>query len=346
MTTMMNMIFSKHFFFISTTLLIVSLPVIAFSPPSLTVSKSYHPASSKYGPKYGIVREVASLWTLHATPPSSIVSSSTTSTSSSKSSSQLPLVGDDGKRSKSKGMTSLHFRGEKTYKSEPVPLIHANPHDFSSFFSDNEVRSLILNGDREDSIEILPQSEVSDKIFDLWIKQSQIVGGLHPSLNDDVVFRVNTGTINFSGLKIKSNSLIGVKYLEESDESNDTIKPEYQLVFIKDSPIVKGPRVLVWIYNQLTGSNKPTKDGTEKEQTVRAFSRFSYEATPDGKSFVFSVQSKLEVIVEFPSLLLKIMPVSKEKAEEQGSASVLKAMGKDIEAVLPKVRKYYLKTFE
>ena len=138
-----------------------------------------------------------------------------------------------------------------------------------------------------------------------------------------------------------------MKYLEESDESNHTNKPEYQLVFIKDSPIVKGPSVLVWIYNQLTGSNKPTKDdGTEKEQTVRAFSRFSYEAAPDGKSFVFSVQSKLEVIVKFPSLLLKIMPVSKEKAEEQGSESVLKAMGKDIEAVLPKVRKYYLKTFE
>ena len=61
---------------------------------------------------------------------------------------------------------------------------------------------------------------------------------------------------------------------------------------------------------------------------------------------VFSIEASLEVIVKFPSLLLKVMPVSKKKAEEQGSASVLKAIGKDIEAVLPKVRSYYLETFE
>lgn len=252
-------------------------------------------------------------------------------------------------RQKSKKMTSLHFKGEKVYKSEPVPIMHSHPSDLPSFLAKNEVRSMLLNGERENSIELIPNDKVTEKTLDLWMKQCQIVGGVYPSMPEDAVFKVNTGAMNFSGLKIHSNSLIGVKFLEESENDPNCGNPEYQLVFIKDDPVAEGPKLLVWIYNQLTGKNKQNDedDGdNEKEQTIRAFSRFSYEATPDGKSLVFALESTLEVIVKFPSLLLKIIPVSKEKAEEQGSASVLKVMGKDIEAVLPKVREYYVKTFQ
>ncbi len=408
MTMVMTITTMKHlnlFLTLVTTLLAVSssFSVTAFSP-SMGVSVPSSPSQWRLNRLPSTTNIV-----LHASSTSSTVevSSSKVSTSSYSTSPSLPLEGEgegeDGtstsastsrsttsnssSKSKSKGMTSLHFRGEKVYKSDPVPIIHTNSNDLASFFADTEVRSLLLNGDREDSIEIVPRKEVDDNMINLWIQQCEIVGGLRPSLDDaddvdgvdgvddvdaDAIFRVNTGKMNFSGLKISSNSLIGVKYLKDGDiinsennnddnnDANNDNKPEYQLVFIKDSPIVQGPRILVWIYNQLTGSNKnknvnktAAKDGSdtntdenEKEQTVRAFSRFTYETTPDGKSLIFSVESKLEVVIKFPSLLLKIMPVSKEKAEEQGSESVLKAMGKDIEAVLPKVRDYYLKTFE
>ena len=274
----------------------------------------------------------------------------------------LSILNASNDSNSNKRTTSLLFTGEKVYKSEPIPILHditsststPSSNDILSFFQNEEVRSILLNGDREDSIELIANENVNKEMMDLWTKQAMIVGGDLPNMSKgDVVFKVNTGGINFSGLNIKSSSLIGVKYLNESNNnsSSGSISPEYQLVFINDSQIVDGPRVLVWIYNQLTGKKTKTKkdhdnDDEGKEQSVRAFSRFTYETTPDGESIIFSVESTLEVVVKFPSLLLKILPVSKEKAEEQGSASVLKAMGKDIEAVLPKVRSFYLKTFE
>lgn len=280
-----------------------------------------------------------------------------------KSKRPLLVLNASSDGSSNKRTTSLLFKGEKVYKSEPVPILHditststsstsKSSNDILSFFQNEQVRSILLNGDREDSIELIANENVNKEMMDLWTKQAMIVGGDLPNMsNGDVVFKVDTGGINFSGLNIKSSSLIGVKYLNENNNSSGsstTTSPEYQLVFIKDSQIVEGPRVLVWIYNQLTGNNKSKKDNNDegKEQSVRAFSRFTYETTPDGQSIIFSVESTLEVMVKFPSLLLKVMPVSKEKAEEQGSASVLKAMGKDIEAVLPKMRTFYLKTFE
>ena len=267
---------------------------------------------------------------------------------SSSSSTTKVSSASKNERKARKMTTSLHFTGENVYKSDPMPIMHSHPSDLSSFFASEEVRSFLLNGDRENSIERISDEKIDDRMVDLWMKQCKIVGGEMPSVPGDCVFQVNTGTMNFSGLNISSNSLVGVKYLDTPNGDGAALaKPEYQLVFIKDSPIVKGPRLLVWIYNQLTGQNKQTEDGnTDNDQTVRALSRFTYEATPDGDSIIFALESKLEVIVKFPSLLLKILPVSKEKAEEQGSASVLKAIGKDIEAVLPKVRNFYLETFE
>lgn len=289
------------------------------------------------------------------------------SKSNNDSNNKSPSLSSSSSSSSSSRTTSLHFKGQKVYKSEPVAILHDTSSDdknnnnddngILSFFQDEEVRSILLNGDRENSIELIKKENINQAMIDLWMQQAEVVGGDVPSMsNGDVVFQVNTGTMNFSGLKISSNSLIGVKYLN----TNEKEQPEYQLVFIKDKPVVGGPRILVWIYNRLTGNGKSGKKKTKngqtddddnddndgKEQSVNAFSRFTYETTPDGKSIVFSVESTLEVIVKFPSLLLKVIPVSKEKAEEQGSASVLKAMGKDIEAVLPKVRSHYVKMFE
>ena len=300
--------------------------------------------------------------------------SSSTSTSASTSTVDKSSSSSKNNNKNNGGMTALHFIGEKVYKSDPIPIMHNHHHDLCSFFAKDEFRYLLFNSnDDASTIRLLPNKQVDETIMNLWCKQCQIVGGEPPDMidNNDVVFLVNTGGINFSGLKIKSNSYIGVKYLkqedgerysdvvdhgddavvvvDDNDNNSNLSKPQYQLVFIKDSQYAEGPRLLVWIYNQLTGrnnnNNSDNDQQSEKEQSVHAFSKFTFEITPDGKSLVFVVESKLEVIVKFPALLLKVLPVSKEKAEQQGSASVLKAMSTDIEAVLPKIRDSYRQTF-
>ncbi len=255
----------------------------------------------------------------------------------------------------SKRIASLHFKGAKIYKSEPVPILHdttataSSNNDILSFFQKDEILPLILNGEREDCVELLDNKNVNEALLDQWTKQARIVGANTPSMSSgDDVFQVQTGNMNVYGLKIKSNSLIGVKYVDKdelaSSKSNDGGRPEYELVFIKNKQFAEGPKFLVWIFNQLTGKTNSKKD-KEKEQTVHSLSKFTYETTPDGESIIFTIEASLEIVVKFPSFLLKILPVSKEKAEEQGSASVLKTMGKDIEAVLPKIRDYYISKY-
>ena len=250
--------------------------------------------------------------------------------------------------SKKGGTTSLHFIGEKIYKSEPVAILHTNEKELSSFLSDDKFPMILFNVDGDNEVELLPNEQANETIYKLWEGQCASVGGEYPNAKD-AIFTIKTGGMNFSGLKIRSNSLIGVKYLNpfeyQNEDKKTTKQPEYQLVFIKDSRFVEGPRLLIWIFNQLTGAKGKQKD-KEEESTVRSISRFTCDESPDGKTVEFTIKSKLEIVVEFPSILLKILPVSKEKAEEQGSASVLKTMGKDIEAVLPHVRQCYCEAFD
>ena len=53
------------------------------------------------------------------------------------------------------------------------------------------------------------------------------------------------------------------------------------------------------------------------------------------------IETSLDIAVQFPKILLKILPVSKEKAEEQGSNSILKTLDKDTGASLKRIEEYF-----
>jgi len=218
---------------------------------------------------------------------------------------------------------------------------------------------MLLSGSGNNKATILSQAEcISMK--DAWTERARDVGGEAPDLEQgDVVCRVNTGGMNFAGLDVKSDAMIGTKLVfpdasnienestRASAENNVFVSPEYQLTFIKDTQNVKGPRLLVWMFNKLTGKDgKQKQSGNEegkKEQeqaAVTSFSRFFVEQSGDSEA-IFVIETSLDIAVKFPSLLLKILPVSKEKAEEQGSASVIKVLVRDTGASLERIALYY-----
>lgn len=210
---------------------------------------------------------------------------------------------------------------------------------------------MLLSGSGNNAARILSQAEcVSMK--EQWAERARNVGGEAPDLDQgDVVCRVNTGGMNFVGLEVKSDAMIGTKLvfpdainIESTSAGNDVfVSPEYQLTFIKDIQNVKGPMLLVWIFNKLTGQDGKQSGNEEgkKEQAVTSFSRFYAEQSGESEA-IFVLETSLDIAVNFPSLLLKILPVSKEKAEEQGSASVTKALIKDTAASLERIAKYYV----
>ena len=211
-----------------------------------------------------------------------------------------------------------------------------------------------------------------------WLEQARNSGGDDPSPETnrgDMVCRVNTVGMNFAGLVIKSDAMIGTKLVFPSSDCDNNISsngnissnangnsdsimdddststtaassPEFQLTFIKDSQKVTGPRFLVFIFNKLTGRDegKEGKDdgggGEGKEQAVTSFSRFFAEQSSETEA-TFVIETSLDIAIKFPSLLMKILPVSKEKAEEQGSASVIKTLVKDTGASLERIATYY-----
>ena len=182
------------------------------------------------------------------------------------------------------------------------------------------------------------------------MEQCKNVGGDDPSPESgDVVCRVNTGGMNFAGLSVQSDAMIGTKLILPAEATPSPSSPEYQLVFIKDRKNVTGPRLLVWIFNKLTGDgneNEDENEGEDREQAVTSLARFYAKISSDdddeSKSVVFTIETSLDIAVKFPSLLLKILPVSKEKAEMEGSASVVKTLVKDTNASLQRIVESYV----
>jgi hypothetical protein len=249
----------------------------------------------------------------------------------------------------STGMTTLHFTGKQTFQSDPVPLRSYTT--LKLFFEQDDLRTMLLAGagDGDEPPRALPKHE-SISFKEQWTAQARSVGGEDPDPeNGDVVCWVNTGSMDIAGLKVKSEAIIGTKLITGVD---DLALPVYELVFIRDQRKAKGPKLLVWIFNRLTRKNSSGDDDDDnqndkEEQSVSSFSRFYTKIINDDEdesSVVFAIDSSLDIAVKFPSLLLKILPVSKEKAEEQGSASVAKTLMNDTGAALQRISDSYRST--
>ncbi len=242
----------------------------------------------------------------------------------------------------STGKTILNFKGKESFTSDPVPLKSNSA--LHSFFERNDLLVMLLagTGNADEPPTVLSKAE-SISFQEQWTAQARIVGAKDPDPeNGDLVCRVLTGEIKFPGLNVKSEAIIGTKLIKGSE---DTDGPIYELVFITDQRKAKGPKLLVWIFNKLTGQNDSNdEDGKENDEEepaarVSSLSKFYPKILKDDDSgkeplVVFNIDSSLEIAIKFPSMLLKILPVSKEKAEEQGSASVAKTLAKDTGAAL------------
>jgi hypothetical protein len=140
-----------------------------------------------------------------------------------------------------------------------------------------------------------------------------------PEKNDVVI--VSETVIQFPGLKMENSVYSGVKLLEQGDY------PAYRSILIAEKQRVFGAAPIVWIFNQLTG-NSAKKDDAFTRPMGMAKSNISI--LQEENSHYIKFDCNIQVAVKFPKVLVKIMPTSKEKMEEQGNAAVKKAVEKDV----------------
>jgi hypothetical protein len=140
-----------------------------------------------------------------------------------------------------------------------------------------------------------------------------------PEKGDVVV--ATESDVQFPGLTMKNKVYNGMKLLENGDF------PTYTILLIAEKKRVFGARPVVWLFNQLTGND------AEKEDTFSAPSGMAQSkiyVVEEESGYFINFDCEIEITVKFPKWVVKILPVSKEKMEEQGSASVKKAVGNDI----------------
>lgn len=233
---------------------------------------------------------------------------------------------------------SLKFVCDFPYECSGVPF---SPNDdvFEFLSQDDQRNCLVTAGNQRDCKEI---KGVDQSIMDLWKARASDLNAAMPTDKDSVV-TVKTSGINFPGLSLESNAIIGCKLIAgEEREGSDTISfPMYEFTLITDEQQVSGAPPVVWIYNKLTGANTNNEEKKSNKKAPLSLTRvvcFEKEGT-----LVFQTNASLVIEVAFPKFLLRILPTTKEKAEEQGSAAVTKTLKKDITAAMDTLQKQYVK---
>lgn len=216
----------------------------------------------------------------------------------------------------------LNLVGFASFESAPAPL--ATPDTLLEFFQLDQNRNcLVSGGNNKPCIATSPSPE----LLQIWREKAALNGGAEPNEND-VLLQVNTGGMKMPGITISSVAVIGCKLL-----SNANAFPVFEFVLVDDEQQVEGSKPIVWIFNQLTAASKKG-DKAKKKDGPLSITRVSAKLSSDQKAIVFFSEGYIKISVKFPAVLLKILPVSREKAEEQGSTAIQRVIEKDGQAGL------------
>jgi hypothetical protein len=147
-------------------------------------------------------------------------------------------------------------------------------------------------------------------------------------------------TMSFPGLTLTNNVYNGILRKSSTLTGQATEHASFNTVLVAEKQSVSGAPPIVWIFNQLTGRAGNNEGNAANDSAVYtkpsgfAKSKVSLISKEDGGtnqlSYCIDFQCNIDITLTFPKLLLKVLPTSKEKMEEQGSASVSKAISRDV----------------
>lgn len=248
--------------------------------------------------------------------------------------SSFSLGEDDG--------SGLQFKASTIYKSAYAPLPQSLSQDvLSSFFETDQTNfHLLAKGTRND-VKGVNKQKVETQLH-RWAKEARDMGADEPSLDDTLIsLTVRTTFLVFI---LKVTATIGVKLLWHSlnspKDGNCIMLPEYQFTLLDQTFSADGPPPLMFIFNQLTGINRIVK-GTYKQPNHALFV-VRAEPSADKKRVCFASRMTAVLNIRFPKILMKLLPVPKEKIENEGSASLRRNMERDVPPGVDLFRKAYV----
>lgn len=250
----------------------------------------------------------------------------------------------------SKRKASLLFSGEVNTVSEPLPP-DTTSDELTAFLLRHESRNVFAaGGGATDSVREL---EITPAWRSMWKKACHSwYGSIHLPSQGDTLLSCDTYSY-FPGLEVCTTVISGIKLLPRQHQhtrgharQQHNNLPSYCFLVIGQKQSAKGLPPVVWIFKQLMGIKKEDDDGDKASSSSSASSNrdvsslSSWEPMGPVKSTVsvqrrkedgrwcFRLDSDIKIKVEFPAMLLKILPTSKAKVEAQGSTSITKTVSK------------------
>lgn len=239
----------------------------------------------------------------------------------------VPGVGDvvAKKRSKKK-RTEVEFEGSFISNTHPLPNTSADR--IIAFFRDPDHRDLVLKGGGNPTEQILPTPE----LYDEWRVQSRVVRSEPPAPNDPIL-AISSKVPLLPGLSISATSYMGCKFLQNPR----TLLPIYEFTLIKDEYAAQGSKPLVWIFNRMTGVG----GDSDSSRKTHALSRVSMEPCESGTSIIMQYFGFVKVSCSVPGALIRILPMSKKKAQEKVSNAMVKQLEREGLASIQKFQRAF-----
>ena len=241
------------------------------------------------------------------------------------------VVDDDEGQATKSATESLTFVGIASVTSKEFPMKDRDT--ILKFLQNKTNTNLLMSAGGSRPVESL---EVTSELLDEWRMYCDIVGSKYPNVDTDWAIATETSGINFVGLiKVVSKGRFGAKIVHDENDANAA--PVFEVTGLTDSRSVTGFAPFVAIYKALTGEDK-AKDNTK----VSSIARVSYKTVGEnGEKFVFTSDVRVNIKINFPAFLLKILPQGKEKTEEKGGEAVSKAVVKDVEKSIKAIEEAY-----
>jgi hypothetical protein len=232
------------------------------------------------------------------------------------------VVDIDETKEESNQTAILRFGGKNTYTSSTIPM-PSDVQQIHNFFAKPENQKVLLAGRRDGTSE-MEELDMSEIDSEKWVENARIMGGDKPDFAKDRVVQITPKGIGILTVEVCPLSIIGIKVTSAKSQGGEPPMPEFQTVLIHDYPRAKGPKPLVWLFNKIVYGGDPNNENKtfkQRRRDEKAMLRFWAERLPSnfnstGETFVFKAETELFLEFEFPRLLLRFFPLSKDKAEE------------------------------
>jgi hypothetical protein len=233
---------------------------------------------------------------------------------------------------------TLTFTAEVAATSDPIGA-DVSGDKVVEFFRSQEFLQRFCNSDST-AVAVAPLSEEYRQIWeDVCNNEAYRYGPeLAPPKNsnakneNDCSIVFSPSKSKFPGVTVINNITSAVQLLRNAG----SFPISYRLVLLSDTRSATGTPFAVWLFNQMTKTKNSTEtdDFTTRRPTCRALTTISLlpsindEGIDNG--FCLQVESEVNVMMDVPELIIKVMPMSMERAEAVGSESMVKTVAADI----------------